>query len=148
MVIQSLNPPTVSMHALELPWVTDRVLLRSLTTAANRPSLLILCDQIEPDVVIASLVKWCAQPFHICSLPGSLALPSTRTGTLFLNDVSAMTLAQQVALNDWIDRSRGDIQIVSATETRLWPLVEGGQFLEGLYYRLNVITIEASLRST
>jgi transcriptional regulator of acetoin/glycerol metabolism len=143
MNIQCLSEPVITMQALDFPWVSDRVLLRSLTMAPNRPSLMVMCDRIELDAAIASLMKWCEQPFHICTLPGPLDLPAVRKGTLFLKDVSRMTLAQQIAFNDWIERGRGDLQIVSASETRLWPLVEDGQFLESLFYRLNLITLEA-----
>lgn len=143
MATQCLREPVITMQSLDFPWVSDRILLRSLTMAPHRPSLLVMCDQIEPDTAIASLMKWCEQPFHFCSLPGPLELPSVRKGTLFLKDVARMTLSQQTALNDWIDRGRGDVQIVSACDTRLWPLVEKGQFLESLFYRLNLITLEA-----
>jgi transcriptional regulator of acetoin/glycerol metabolism len=143
MTTQCLREPLITMQSLDFPWVSDRILLRSLTMAPSRPSLLVMCDDIEPDAAIASLMKWCEQPFHICALPGPLELPALRKGTLFIKDVSRMTLAQQIALNDWIDRGRGDMQIVSASETRLWPLVEAGQFLESLFYRLNLITLEA-----
>src|SRR5262245_49858272 len=143
MATQCLREPFITMQSLDFPWVSDRILLRSLTMAPNRPSLLVMCDEIETDAAIASLMKWCEQPFHICSLPGPLELPAVRRGTLFLKDVSHMTLAQQIVLNDWIDQGRGDLQIVSASEDRLWPLVEHGQFLESLFYRLNLITLEA-----
>jgi transcriptional regulator of acetoin/glycerol metabolism len=143
MSTQCLREPFITMQALDFPWVSDRILLRSLTMAPNRPSLMVMCDDIELDAAIASLMKWCEQPFHICSLPGPLELPPARKGTLFLKDVARMTLSQQVALNDWIDRGRGDLQIVSASDTRLWPLVEEGHFLESLFYRLNLITLEA-----
>lgn len=143
MLTHCLSEPFISMQALDFPWVSDRVLMRSLTMAPNRPSLLVMCESIETDSAIASLMKWCEQPFHFCSLPGPLELPSVKKGTLFLKDVSHLTLAQQIALNDWIERGRGDLQIVSATDTRLWPLVETGDFLECLFYRLNLITLEA-----
>ncbi len=143
MATQCLQEPVITMQSLDFPWVSDRILLRSLTMAPHRPSLLVMCEQIEPDMAIASLMKWCEQPFHFCSLPGPLQLPSARKGTFFLKDVSRMTLSQQIALNDWIDRGRGDVQIVSASDKRLWPLVEEGHFLESLFYRLNLITLEA-----
>ena len=143
MLTQTFCEPFISMQALDFPWVSDRVLLRSLTMAPNRPSLLVVCDRTEPDAAIASLMKWCEQPFHICCLPGPLELPSVKKGTLFLRDVSYLTLAQQIALNDWIEGGRGDLQIVSVTDTPLWPLVDAGQFLECLFYRLNLITLEA-----
>jgi DNA-binding NtrC family response regulator len=35
------------------------------------------------------------------------------------------------------------VQVVSVTSKAIWPLVEQGCFLEGLFYRLNVVTLEA-----
>jgi DNA-binding NtrC family response regulator len=54
-----------------------------------------------------------------------------------------MTLPQQIELYDWLNAGRGAVQMVSVTSKSIWPLVEEGRFLEGLFYRLNVITLEA-----
>jgi DNA-binding NtrC family response regulator len=59
-------------------------------------------------------------------------------------DASRMTLPQQIELYDWLNAGRGAVQIVSITSEPIWPLVEAGRFLEGLFYRLNVVTLEAS----
>ena len=50
-------------------------------------------------------------------------------------------------LNDWIAEGCGDAQIVSIATTPLWPLVQNGDFLEGLFYRLNVVRLEATAES-
>src|SRR5262245_40333564 len=142
-IVQRLKPPVVTMYAGEFPSISDRTLLRSLTATIHRPNLLVVCHEIEPDVVIASLMDWCTPPFHICSFPGALRLPTDKKGTLFLANVDHLTLQQQIAVHDWLDRGRGELQIVSATDSRLWPRVEDGAFLEALYYRLNVISLEA-----
>ena len=51
---------------------------------------------------------------------------------------------QQIELHDWLNVSRGAVQVVTVTSQPIWPLVEEGRFLEGLFYRLNVVTLEAS----
>ena len=43
-----------------------------------------------------------------------------------------------------MNAGHGSVQIVSITSQPIWPLVEAGRFLEGLFYRLNVVTLEAS----
>jgi transcriptional regulator of acetoin/glycerol metabolism len=131
------------MHATDFSSISNFVLVRSLTAEGHRPNLLVLCTGRTQDAVIASLMTSCAAPFHLCTLPGPLQLPVVRKGTLFLNDAAAMTLSQQIALNDWMGRGSGDVQIISVTSEPLWPLVEQGAFLEGLFYRLNVICLEA-----
>src|SRR5262245_37926261 len=112
----------ISMRATEFPWVTDERLLQSLTGFAKRPNILVVCEGVEPRVVTTSLQDWCEAPYHLCRLPGPLWLPESKNGSLVLENVSAMTLPQQIAFHDWLDSRRGDLQIVSATARPLWPL--------------------------
>jgi DNA-binding NtrC family response regulator len=88
-------------------------------------------------------MTWCALPFRFSALPGTLELPLIRRGTLLLNDVTAMTLSQQVMLYDWLSDGCGEMQVVSVASAPLEILVEDGQFLEGLFYRLNVLRLNA-----
>jgi transcriptional regulator of aromatic amino acid metabolism len=54
-----------------------------------------------------------------------------------------MSLGQQVALYDWLTDGCEHLQVVSISSVPLLPLVEEGRFLEGLFYRLNVIHLDA-----
>ena len=122
---------------------SDMELLRALTTCERRPNLMVDCVDGGALHVMAQLRDLCAGPFYICQLPGALELPTQGTGTLILHDVAALTIAQQVALFDWLHQQKGAIQIVSLTERRLMGMVCDGRFLEGLFYRLNTISITA-----
>jgi DNA-binding NtrC family response regulator len=73
-----------------------------------------------------------------------LQLPEDRRGTLFLVDPAAMTIDQQVRLFDWMQGGTEDIQIVSIATGSLYDRVLDGQFLEALYYRLNVVCLDAN----
>ncbi len=130
-------------EALEFNAQPDPVLLGWLAARGHRPNLLIECSSANADTAMRHLMTWCALPFRYCSLPGKLELPVTRKGTLLLKDVAALTLSQQVALYDWLTLGSGDMQVVSLSSARLARLVEDGEFLEGLYYRLNVIRLDA-----
>lgn len=132
------------MRATDFSPPADTDLMRSLLTHGHRPALLVNCRQRAADVVVDSMLSWCAPPVHVVRLPGVLELPLARTGTLVVADASRLTLPQQIELHDWLNAGRGGVQIVSITSEPIWPLVERGRFLEGLFYRLNVVTLEAN----
>ena len=150
---RTMKPMVITMHSTDFVGVSDLALLQWLTLKDLRPNLLVTCGEVEIEAITKRLMTFCAPPFHVCALPGTLRLPSAAGGTLFLADAAALTLSQQIVLNDWIgagrgwaSAGRGEMQIVSMTSAPLWPLVEDGQFLEGLFFRLNVVCLEA--RST
>jgi DNA-binding NtrC family response regulator len=122
---------------------SDMDLLRALTASERRPNLLVDCVGGATDDVLAQLRAICKSPFYGCQLPGRLDLPDTTNGTLLLNDVAALTITQQVTLFDWLQHRRGGIQVVSVTQKRLMGMVCDGRFLEGLFYRLNTISVTA-----
>ncbi len=135
--------PMTTTDSFAFNALPDAVLLGWLTASGHRPNVLIECSAASADTAMRHLLTWCSLPFRYCDLPGKLELPTTRKGTLLLTDVSALTLSQQVTLYDWLSVGRGDMQVVSITTVPLTTLVEGGEFLEGLFYRLNVVRLDA-----
>ena len=123
--------------------LSDATLLHWLTARGHRPNVLVECSRGSAETVVRHLMTWCALPFRFCALPGTLELPATRKGTLLIKDVATLTLAQQVMLYDWLSEGCGDMQVVSVASAPLQVLVEDGDFLEGLLYRLNVIRLDA-----
>jgi hypothetical protein len=128
------------MHSLEFPWMAEAMLVQ------RRPNLLILCRDRELDGVLAPLSASCRPPVHACRLPGPLTLPADPQGTLFLIDVGALLLGQQMKLYDWLAGAGRDCQVVSIAREPLYPRIEEGQFMEALYYRLNVVSLDAGAR--
>jgi hypothetical protein len=64
--------------------------------------------------------------------------------TLVIHDVDALSAEQQGALAAWLDRPAiRRTQVVSTTNAPLFPRVAAGLFLEGLYYRLNMLVLGA-----
>lgn len=116
-------------------------LLQSLTSCGRRPNLLMYCVDGGIEHVLMQLRDVCVGPFFECQLPGALNLPQSASGTLILHDVAALTIAQQVALFDWLHQQKGAAQVVSLTERDLMGMVDNGHFLEGLFYRLNTISV-------
>ena len=70
--------------------------------------------------------------------------PVGENGTLILHDVGAMSHNNQLQLLDWLERTRGRIQIVSMTSVPLLPRVKTGAFLDTLYYRLNTVCVDVT----
>jgi len=133
----------VVMNSPDFVSSSEHTLLRSLTSRAHRPNLMVVCaDGVATDV-ISELLETCIPPLHVCVLPGALALPAAPGGTLFLNDLAALTLPQQIALFDWISRHGSATQIISVTQANLPAMVRDGRFLEGLFYRLNTVRVQA-----
>lgn len=109
----------------------------------RRPNLLVSCHAGEIEAVTARLMDSCTPPLHVQRVPGQLVLPVDPPGTLLLWDVAQLALHQQIQLNDWMAIRRQQTQVISVTTAPLTPLVEGGRFLEGLLYRLNVVSLFA-----
>jgi transcriptional regulator of aromatic amino acid metabolism len=122
---------------------SDIDLLCALTSSPRRPNLLLDCAEGSAEDVLVRLRALAHRPFFTCSLPGPLELPSSGRGTLLINDIAALTIAQQVMLFDWLQYGRGSIQVISVTQKRMLDMICDGRVLEGLFYRLNTISIRA-----
>jgi transcriptional regulator of aromatic amino acid metabolism len=118
---------------------------RFLVSERLRPNLLIVCASQEIQTVVTRVLGSCRRPVHACPLPGELSLTDDMTGTLLLWDVAQLTRGQQMKLQDWITDRPREAQVISITSAPLLPLVEDGQFLEGLFYRINVVSLVASV---
>jgi hypothetical protein len=106
--------------------------------------MLVVCSETEVRAVFERVRDLWGLPFSVCLLPGPLDLPASGTGTLFLHDIAALTPPQQIALYDWLSTKGREAQVVSMTASQMLPLVQAGQFLEGLFYRLNTISTVAA----
>jgi len=80
------------------------------------------------------LVAWVPREMH--DLPASTAFR-----TIVIRDVDALDQVQQDALVALICR-QPDMQIVSTSKAPLFPRVERAEFLDRLYYQLNVVYLD------
>lgn len=123
--------------------LSDMPLLRSLTGLGRRPNLLVVCAERDVPSAFDWIRDLLGPPVSRCVLPGPLDLPASGRATLFLHDLAALTLSQQITLYDWLNTRGKEVQVVSMTGAQMLPLVETGRFLEGLFYRLNTISMVA-----
>jgi hypothetical protein len=115
-----------------------------LWLASQRPRhhMLVRCRRGGFTSIAEEVMSLGTPPVRMCPLPGPLCLPSDRCGTLLLNDVAALAIADQIALYDWLSAGTGDLRVISITATRLPALVARGAFLEGLFHRLGAVTFD------
>ena len=70
-----------------------------------------------------------------------LILPSPdSTGSQVLHEVGLLPHADQLRLLEWLERSNGRSRVVCTSSGSLFELVQAGQFVEKLFYRLNTVT--------
>lgn len=119
----------------------------SLIFLDPRPNALIIGDERERAPILERIVKNAKHPLHRTQLPGTLALPESSDGTLLVDDVAGLSPDQQLRLLRWLD-DRRRMQVISTSERNLYSLVETGAFLDALYYRLNVITLDLAPKPT
>jgi len=108
---------------------------------AMRPNVLV----IEPDAshrrrVVDKVLESSRTPVWRCE-SAPLALPGECVGTLLVQDACDLTGDEQRRLLDWIERHRAT-QVVTVAPRPLYPSVTAGTFLDGLYYRLNVLVVD------
>jgi hypothetical protein len=134
----------MTLHSPQLVSLSEASLLRALMSENRRPNLLVACHGVTVEATVRHVVAFCEPPFHMMALPGQLELPEVKKGTLILADVAMMSIGQQMRLFDWLPRNSEGLQVVSISSAPLRALVDEGKFLEGLFYRLNVIYLEAT----
>jgi hypothetical protein len=78
--------------------------------------------------------------------PGQqLLLPSVaRTKTMILHNVGVLSHQDQLRLLEWLEEAVGRTQVISTTSTPLHPHVNGHNFIDTLYYRLNTVCVDVT----
>jgi hypothetical protein len=105
-------------------WLTGRPETTSAFLEGVRPSL------IPPVVILGSGDRL------------AFVLQSRPIGTLILQQVCAMPLADQRRLLAWLNTSGRATRVISTTSIPALRLIEQGKFIERLYYRLNTVHCE------
>ncbi len=121
--------------------LSDTRPLNSFSFNTRKPNILIVSTEKARETVTEQMAASCRPPVHICRVPGPLYLPAS-CGTLVLTDPAELEMNQQLALYDWISRHHPS-RVLSVTSADIPSLVRDGLFLEGLYYRLNTVRVDA-----
>src|SRR5919197_2755756 len=113
------------------PGADDWSLLLSL-----HPNAFIVSPASTVGAVVGRLLPHLLKPVRFWSCGYGLWWPSGESGALVLRDVDRLAAADQMELVARLDGCRGRVQLVTFSAAPLFPLVERGAFLDGLYYRL------------
>jgi sigma-54-interacting transcriptional regulator len=111
------------------------------------PHALLIGSEASADAAISQLLPFLRAPvvhWHPAAVADA-ALPAT--GTLVIWEVDTLDRMQQEQLLMWLDSLAADVQVISVGERAVFPLVVREQFLDTLYYRLNIVclTLENNL---
>jgi DNA-binding NtrC family response regulator len=127
--------------------MSDASLLEQLLAREQRPNVLVECTPTAVGAVSSVLLRACREPHRRYQLPCAFDVPATPQGTLLLENVEALTPPQQQALHEWMTTGCLGVQVVSITAAPLAGSVARGEFLEALFYRLNVVLLDADAAS-
>ena len=110
---------------------------------ATRANVLV----VGPEPLVKNVLKLVAPGTRrdgpVQSREGRLRLPSPwRPSTVVVEDVDALTMAEQRELLEWLDAPTTGTQVISTASMPLLSRVEAQTFNETLYYRLNTIYID------
>ncbi len=119
---------------------------------ADHPFVAVNCGAIPENLVESELFGHVKGAFTGAVRDKTGLIVSAHRGTLFLDEVNSLPLAQQVKLLRAIQERRVtpvggtreievDVRILAASNADLEDVVARGEFREDLYYRLNVVQI-------
>jgi hypothetical protein len=97
----------------------------------------------EANAALLAIAPILPQPVLTSRGSEPLGLPDPRwIGTILILEVDHLAAGDQLQLLHWLDLSDREAQIVTTASASLLPMVDAGQFLETLYYRLNMVRID------
>ena len=104
-------------------------------------NILVQGEEAEIQAYVTAVAPLSPPPVVMVETPSAM-LATIGKGSIILDNVARYTLEQQRELLTWLDTEGSGVKLISLSTERLFDLVECGQFLEVLYYRLNVILID------
>jgi transcriptional regulator of aromatic amino acid metabolism len=110
----------------------------------GRRNLLLAGPRSAVDTALAEMTPHLLEPLRRFDPEHERSAPQPTQGTLILLEAAALNHEQQMELLEWLDQfaQREHVQVVSTTSRALFSLVERGEFLAALYYRLNVLRVD------
>jgi two-component system response regulator HydG len=120
---------------------------------SSAPFVTVNCSAIPNELIESELFGYIKGSFTGAATTRAGFFQTANGGSIFLDEVSEMSLSMQVKLLRVIQEKEVtlvgsrkplpvDIRIIAASNKNLKRMVEAGNFREDLYYRLNILTID------
>jgi hypothetical protein len=110
----------------------------------GHPNILVVGPPDDAADLLPEVLSQCRQPVHEITGRHIAAMPDD--GTVVLHDVARLDVSAQRAIYRWLDLQGGRVQVISLAPMPIFPLVADGEFSEALFYRLNMVTMDAARR--
>jgi hypothetical protein len=137
--------PISNMSGVNETFVTHREDRRLTELVAmlrrSRPNVLVVGTSTDVDRTFELMYPFLRTPLVAWVPRDTTDLPAAAFRTIVVRDIDALDPVQQNGLVALICR-QPDIQIISTSRTPLFPRVERGEFLDRLYYQLNVVYLD------
>jgi len=110
----------------------------------GRRNFLLAGPRSAVDAAVAEMTPHLLEPVRRFDPEKEQSFPQPTHGTLILLEAAALSREQQLQILGWLDQfaNREHVQVISTTSRALFSLVERGEFLAALYYRLNVLRLD------
>ena len=120
--------------------VPGKDLRRLVSSGAN---LLVRGEKSAAAATVVALTADFPPPLLAWNAASGNGLPAFDCGTLVIHDVDSLDLASQRVLVTWLEHRASRVRVISTVTRDLFPMVQAGNFIDQLYYRLNTIVIDA-----
>lgn len=114
-----------------------------LTLMAARHHIMLEGPKAWTDAVVLGLQPHFHPPITRSQSGVAFHLSGGNVGALILQDVDRLSVAEQTRVLAWMGGASRHTKIVSTTELPLFPFVARGLFDASLYYRLNMLLLQA-----
>jgi hypothetical protein len=114
----------------------------------SRPSVLLIGAARDTDRAIQSIMAHGADAIAAWPEGATTTRPAGEALTLLVRNVASFDAQEQQRLHHWLGERSGAVRVIATSPRPLYELVERGQFLEPLYYRLNVVCLDAAASAT
>ena len=123
------------------------------SSRAQKPFITINCAAIPENLIESELFGYEKGAFTSATTRKKGKFELANEGTIFLDELGELSLSCQAKLLRLLEEQRFervggtesvevDVRIIAATNKDLAQAIEGGEFREDLFYRLNVLTVD------